>query len=172
MNANAQMQKKFAIMGIVAVAIVALSALIKLPMPFDEGGYISLGNSAVFVGAYLLGPFLGTVVAVISCLLGDLLAGSPDYVTVTIFVKGVMALIAGIWLKKLSEEATVKELLSPLVIASTWMLAGYFIFELTKYGLGLALGGIVFRVIEAAICILVAIPVMNLTSQLKQVNVR
>ncbi len=169
MNTDAQMKKKFALMGIVAVAIVALSALIKLPMPFEQGGYISLGNSAVFVGAYLLGPFFGTVVAAISCLLGDLLAGSPDYVAVTIFVKGVMALVAGIWLKKLSEEVPVKELLMPLVVASAWMLAGYFIFELTKYGMGIALGGIVFRAIEAAICILVAIPVMNLTSQFKQV---
>lgn len=78
----------FAALGCVATTVI------KVPSP--TGGYMNLGDTAVLLGAYFLGPAYGALAGGIGPSLADLLGGYPMYVPGTLLIKAVMAVTAGL----------------------------------------------------------------------------
>ena len=78
----------FAALGCVATTVI------KVPSP--TGGYMNLGDTAVLLGAYFLGPAYGALAGGIGPALADLLGGYPMYVPGTLLIKAVMAVTAGL----------------------------------------------------------------------------
>lgn len=70
------------------------TTVIKVPSP--TGGYMNLGDAAVLLGAYCLGPVYGAAAGGVGPALADLLGGYPMYVPGTLVIKAVMALTAGL----------------------------------------------------------------------------
>lgn len=69
----------FAALGCVATTVI------KVPSP--TGGYMNLGDTAVLLGAYFLGPAYGALAGGIGPALADLLGGYPMYVPGTLLSK-------------------------------------------------------------------------------------
>lgn len=80
----------------------AATMVIKVPSP--TGGYMNLGDTAVLLGAYFLGPVYGAAAGGLGPALADLLGGYPMYVPGTLVIKAVMAFLAGSLYRALKEK--------------------------------------------------------------------
>ena len=95
--------KKLTTAGVMAALVFVMTYVPKVPVPVT-GGYVHLGDGAIFLAALLLGP-LGIPAAAVGSGLSDLLGGYMVYVLPTMAIKGLVALIAwkiwkeGSWLR-------------------------------------------------------------------------
>lgn len=117
------MQRKariIAITGVLAALTCAATMVVRVPSP--SGGYMNLGDTLVLLSAWLLGPWYGAAAAGIGSALADLI-GYPLYAPATLLIKGGMAIIAGLLLRKGRSR------LLPALPAEALMVAGYWVFD-------------------------------------------
>ena len=117
-----------------ALACVA-TMVIHIPIPATNG-YINLGDGAVLLGAFVLGPFYGAAAGGLGSMLADLLLGYASYAPGTLLIKGLMAFCAaGVFtaFRKRTGAAFAGALTGEIV-----MILGYFAYESTLLGYGLA----------------------------------
>ncbi len=120
--------KKLTMAGVMAALVFVMTYVPKVPVPVT-GGYVHLGDGAIFLSVLLLGP-LGIPAAAIGSGLSDLLGGYMVYVLPTMLIKGLVALIA--W--KIWKEGSWLRAVIAFVLAEAVMVAGYFAFEAVMYG--------------------------------------
>ena len=130
------MQRKariIAITGVWAALTCAATPAGRVPSP--RGGQLNLGDTLVLLSAWLLGPWYGAAAAGIGSALADLI-GYPLYAPATLLIKGGMAIIAGLLLRR------GKGRLLPTLPAEALMIVGYWVFDgiLTGSLLGAAVG--------------------------------
>ena len=137
-----QKTKQLVRLGLMTAAVAAVTMVVSLPVPNVAGAYINGGDAVVYVAAYLFGP-VGAVSAAVGSALADLLLGSAIYAPGTFIIKGAMALLAALALKKWSKPAVVFAvgLLMPL---------GYFLYESVLFGVSAAWAGVGFNLIQYA----------------------
>ena len=82
-----------------ALTFVATIA-ITIPMASASGGYVNFGDTIIFVASALLGPVGGMSVGAIGSVIADLIF-APEYALITLIVKGLEGLIAGLVIKAL-----------------------------------------------------------------------
>ena len=100
-----------------------LLTLISLPLPSGYG-YVNLGDAGVFLCACLLPGGLGALAAGVGAALADLILGWAMYAPVTLLIKGITALLAGLAMRKTGRGAM------PLSLACCLLVPlGYFLFE-------------------------------------------
>ncbi len=123
----------------VFAAITTLATMIIKVPTFGTNGYVNIGDTAVLISAWLLGNPFGALAAGIGSGLADLLSGYPTYIPGTTVIKYVMAFIAAAVYKGLKERVpkTAVYIISSIV-AEVLMIAGYFIYESTVLGYGIA----------------------------------
>ena len=120
--------KKLTMAGVMAALVFVMTYIPKVPVPVT-GGYVHLGDGAVFLAALLLGP-LGIPAAVIGSGLADILGGYLVYALPTMLIKALMALIAWrIWKPDSWLRAAIA-----FIAAEAVMVCGYFAFEAILYG--------------------------------------
>ena len=93
-----QKLKKLVMAALFAALTTVMTMVIRIPSPMS--GYVNLGDCAVLLSAWILGPGLGCAAAGIGSMLADLL-GYPLYAPGTLVVKGLMALAAGLLFRRL-----------------------------------------------------------------------
>lgn len=120
--------KKLTMAGVMAALVFVMTYVPKVPVPVT-GGYVHLGDGAIFLAALLLGP-LGIPAAAIGSGLSDVLGGYMVYVLPTMVIKAAVALIA--W--KIWKEGSWVRAVIAFVLAEIAMVAGYFAFEAAMYG--------------------------------------
>lgn len=142
--------KKLTLAGVMAALVFVMTYVPKVPVP-PTGGYVHLGDGAIFLAALLLGP-LGVPAAAIGSGLSDILGGYMVYALPTMLIKALVALIA--WKAYSPDEqhmvATITDIHgNPLymvwkkgwlraavafIAAEAAMVLGYFAFESVMYG--------------------------------------
>lgn len=120
--------KKLTMAGVMAALVFVMTYVPKVPVPVT-GGYVHLGDGAIFLAALLLGP-LGSPAAAIGSGLADILGGYLVYALPTMLIKALVALIA--W--KIWKEGSFLRAVIAFVLAEAAMVAGYFAFESVMYG--------------------------------------
>ncbi|MBQ2930221.1 MAG: ECF transporter S component [Clostridia bacterium] len=120
--------KKLTMAGVMAALVFVMTYVPKVPVPVT-GGYVHLGDGAIFLSVLLLGP-LGIPAAAIGSGLSDLLGGYMVYVLPTMLIKGLVALIA--W--KIWKEGSWLRAAASFLLAEIVMVAGYFALEAVMYG--------------------------------------
>ena len=120
--------KKLTMAGVMAALVFVMTYVPKIPVPVT-GGYVHLGDGAIFLSVLLLGP-LGIPAAAIGSALADVLGGYLVYALPTMLIKAAVALIA--W-KGWKEGAWFRAVIA-FLLAETVMVAGYFAFEAVMYG--------------------------------------
>ncbi len=93
-----QKLRKLVMAALFAALTTVMTMVIRIPSPMS--GYVNLGDCAVLLSAWILGPGLGCAAAGIGSMLADLL-GYPLYAPGTLVVKGLMALAAGLLFRRL-----------------------------------------------------------------------
>ena len=157
--------QKIVIASLLAALTCVATMLIKVPSPLK--GYLNLGDCVVLLTGWMLSPLYGFLSAGIGSALADIFSGYVLYAPATFVIKGVMALIVFFGYRLLS-----KRLPSPAaiiisgIIAETFMVLGYFVFEGFLYGFapsvvnilpnavqgvaGIILGSVLIKVFEKA----------------------
>lgn len=120
--------KKLTLAGVMAALVFVMTYVPKVPVPMT-GGYVHLGDGAIFLSVLLLGP-LGIPAAAIGSGLADILGGYMVYALPTMVIKALVALIA--W-KGWKEGAWLRAAIA-FILAEIVMVAGYFAFESVMYG--------------------------------------
>lgn len=128
--------KKLTLAGVMAALVFVMTYVPKLPVPIT-GGYVHLGDGAIFLAVLLLGP-LGIPAAAIGSGLSDILGGYLVYALPTMVIKAIVALIA--W--KIWKEGSWVRAALAFVLAEIAMVAGYFAFEAVMYGAAAAWGAV------------------------------
>lgn len=102
-------------------------------------GFVTLLDAGIFFTAFYLGSKEGAVVGGLSGLLIDLLLGYPQWAFFSFLFHGLQGYTAG-W--------TGKRQILGLILATAFMVGGYFLATTYMYNLGSALSGVVFNLIQ------------------------
>ena len=86
-----------------AALCTIMTLVIQVPSPMQ--GYVNLGDCAVLLSAWVLGPWYGGAAAGVGSMLADLLSGYAHYAPGTFAVKLAMAVAAGCLFRALRNKA-------------------------------------------------------------------
>ena len=121
--------KKIVFSALLASLTCVATMVIKIP---TINGYINLGDGAVLLCGWLLGPVYGFLAAAIGSALADVFYGYMVYAPVTFILKGAVAAVCCLLSKR-------TKLLISAIAAELIMVAGYYLFEGFLYGFSVAL---------------------------------
>ena len=133
--------RKLVLAALMAALCTIMTMVIQVPSPMQ--GYVNLGDCAVLMSAWVLGPLYGGAAAGIGSALADLLSGSALYVPGTFAIKLVMAVAAALIFraatkKGLSASSVLLGQIVGGVVAEVIMVLGYFAYASLWLGKGLA----------------------------------
>lgn len=148
--------------GVMAALVFVMSYFPKMPVPVT-GGYVHLGDGAIFLAVLLMGP-LGIPAAAIGSGLSDLIGGYMLYVLPTLIIKAAMALI--VW--KLYRKNSCFSAVIAFVAAETVMVLGYFAFECVASGTAAAAAAILPNVIQGVTGVALGLVCVVLEPRLKK----
>jgi uncharacterized membrane protein len=127
----------------VSAAIIFIATWVfKIPIP-GTSGYINLGDSMIYISAYLLGPVAAAASAIGSAL-ADLAGGYAVYIPATFIVKGLMGLVFAL----LSKKRSFAPYIVACVIGGAIMTAGYFVYEICVFGIAYALTSVPYNLAQ------------------------
>lgn len=131
--------KKLVLSAMFAALCYVMTRVIQVPSPMQ--GYVNLGDCAVLLSAWILGPVYGGISAGIGSMLADLLSGYGHYAPGTLIIKAGMAVAAALLFRALSRPHFINKLAAQVVsgiAAEAIMVAGYFCYASLWLGKGLA----------------------------------
>jgi ECF transporter S component (folate family) len=123
--------RKLVLSALMAALCTVMTMVIQVPSPMQ--GYVNLGDCAVLISAWMLGPLYGGAAAGIGSALADLLSGYAHYVPGTFAIKFLMAAAAALILRAMTKKAP-----SAMLAAEVIMVLGYFAYASLWLGKGLA----------------------------------
>ena len=130
---------RLVITALFAALTYVATSIIRIPT-VGTNGYVNIGDTIVLLSAWMIGGAYGGLAAGIGSALADLLAGYGSYVPGTFVIKFLMAIAAYLIFKtvqKLNISPVVGYVLGGIA-AEVIMIAGYFLYESTLLGYGLA----------------------------------
>lgn len=144
---------KIILTGLMMALIVVATSLITIPTP--GGGYIHLGDTMIFLSVLILGWRYGAIAAGFGSALADLIAGYAVWAPWTLCIKGLMAVIMGLFIQRAMKKHGFAIFGVPvyqvfgMILAGIEMAAGYYVAECVIYGnFAAALLGIPLNVLQ------------------------
>jgi uncharacterized membrane protein len=135
-----------ATVGIMAALVAALTSVHIFQTP--PGGYIHLGDIAVYFAALAMGPWAGMAVGGLGTALADVLAGYAIFAPISLVVHGLQGFVAG-WLTRGSK--TPARLAAGVLAGSVVLITGYFLAEIPMFGVGLAAQEVPWNIVQEAV---------------------
>ncbi|MDR1564061.1 MAG: ECF transporter S component [Oscillospiraceae bacterium] len=134
---------KLTLSGVFAALIFVATYFFQFPLP-GGSGYVNLGDGFILIAVLLIGPY-AIPAAAVGSLISDLLLGYAVYAPATFIIKGLMALLA--WLIIRKSEKILPALLA-FITAELIMVAGYLVFEGFLYGWPVAIASVTFNLLQ------------------------
>ncbi|MCR5673834.1 MAG: ECF transporter S component [Lachnospiraceae bacterium] len=163
-------------LGITASMLAAMTTIatmiIKVPT-LGTNGYVNIGDSIVLISAWLLYNPYGALAAGIGSALADLLSGYPAYIPGTAVIKFAMAFVAAIVFKALSGRKIAKPVAYVIssIVAELIMIFGYFLYESTILGYGLAAAASIgSNAIQGITCIVLGNALIYVLTKISYIN--
>lgn len=154
--------RQLTLCGVMAALVFVMTYFPKVPVPVT-GGYIHLGDGAIFLSVLLLGP-LGVPAAAIGSALSDLIGGYMLYVLPTLIIKAAVALIAC----KLQRKGSYLSAVIGFILAEAVMVLGYFLFECFTSGAAAAAAAILPNVIQGVAGVVLGMVCVALAPRLEK----
>ncbi len=138
-----------------AAIICVATYVVQIPMP-ATGGYVNLGDCFVLTAGLMLGAGYGALAAGLGSAIADMLAGYMQYVPATFLIKSLMAVTAYLIFssikKALNNKSGLAAKIISVVAAEAIMVIGYFCYEASVLGYGIAAAGsIMGNIIQGAV---------------------
>jgi len=166
---------KIIVTSLFAALICVATMLIRIPTPATNG-YANLGDGVILMCAFLFSPGYAVAAAGIGSMLADVLAGYMSYAPGTLLIKGLVALIAALIVRRFTDEQNGRRVflvrLTAAVLAEAVMVLGYFAYEslLLSYGMGAA-ASIPVNICQGAVGAITALiltPALTRSSELNE----
>lgn len=122
--------RKLVLSALFAALCCMMTLVIQIPAPT---GYVNLGDCAVLLGAWVLGPVWGGGAAALGSMMADLLGGWAVYAPATFVIKFLVAALAAYILRTVKGH---KGMLVGAAAAELLMVGGYFLYESLVLALG------------------------------------
>lgn len=137
--------RNMAITGLGIAVVFIATMFIKIPNAID--GYFNLGDGCIVLFSSVLDPFSAFLVGGVGSAMADIAGGYAHYFIPTLVIKGVEAVFISCLMKKHSNKR-----LLIYIIASCWMVFGYFIVKwYLKGSMEVALLGIPENILQSGI---------------------
>lgn len=163
---------KLVLTALFAAMVCVATMIIKLPT-FGTNGYVNIGDTVVLLSAWIIGGVYGGLAAGIGSCLADLISGYGTYVPGTLVIKFFMAIVAYIVymaFKKINTNKIVAYVVSGM-IAEAVMVVGYFLYESTLLGYGIAAAGSIgSNAIQGVTCLVLGLAAVFVLENTKAVN--
>ena len=165
--------RKLVLSALMAALCTIMTMVIQVPSPMQ--GYVNLGDCAVLMSAWVLGPLYGGAAAGIGSARADLLSGYAHYVPGTFAIKLVMAVAAALIFraatkKGLSASSVLLGQIAGGVVAEVIMVLGYFAYASLWLGKGLAAAAsIPGNIVQGVFGLVAATVVYNVLSRSRAV---
>ena len=141
-NMNSNLKRITYTSLLIAIVFIA-TVVIAIPSPL--GGYVNLGDAAIYISAYFLGPVFGFLAGGLGSMLGDAYLSFIPYMIPTLIIKGTMGAVAAYMFKR---ERFVLGMVAGMAI----MVFGYYGFEVFLYNnLISPLSGILYNSMQGVI---------------------
>ncbi len=122
-----------ALSAVMAALVAAATYLIQIPIP-QTGGYLNVGDAMIFTAALIFGPVVGGFAGGVGSAISDLVLGFAGFAPITLVVKGVEGVLAGI----ISNGKSSPRDILGAVVGGAEMVLGYFLAEFFLLGAGYA----------------------------------
>ena len=163
--------RKLVLAALMAALCTIMTMVIQVPSPMQ--GYVNLGDCAVLISAWMLGPLYGGAAAGIGSALADLLSGYAHYVPGTFAIKVRMAAAAAVILRAMTKKVPSAMLAGQVaggVAAEVIMVLGYFAYASLWLGKGLAAAAsIPGNIVQGVFGLVAATVVYNVLSRSRAV---
>ena len=129
--------KKLIMAALFAAFTCVSTIIIQIPSPMN--GYVNMGDCMVILSGWILGPLYGTVAAALGSMMADVVTGYAYYAAGTLVIKGCVALISWVMMRKIMPK-TLPKILSLVVSAAAgeaFMIAGYWAYSGVILGSGM-----------------------------------
>lgn len=119
--------------------------VIHIPVPATQG-FVNVGDSFVLLSGLLFSHYYGALIGGVGSALADLFLGYTIFAPVTLIVKAIEALLASY----IDRENTVSRVIA-VIVGVTWMVFGYFVFEVFMFDLPVALSAVIPNSIQGIV---------------------
>ncbi len=142
--------KKLALMALFMSLVTVATMMVRIPIPLTKG-YMNLGDSMVLLSAVIFGPAPGFIVGGIGSALADIFGGYPQWAPWTLVIKGMEAVLAAVFFTvlKTDRDKFSFRLAAVFVVATAWMVLGYFLAGWVMYDQKAAIAEIPFNLGQA-----------------------
>lgn len=141
--------KKITTAAIFIALTTFFTMIVKIPVS-PAMGYVNLGDFIILLSTVAFGPIIGMIAAAFGSALADLLLGYAAFSPFTFVVKGLMALVMGLFLKKVNNQK-ISTVLTAGVICELVMVVGYYFTSVILYGNKTAIATILPNSVQAAV---------------------
>lgn len=143
--------REFALLALFIALVCVATMIVRIPIP-QTNGYMNLGDSMVLLAGVSFGPFAAFIAGGVGSALADLIGGYPQWALWTLAIKGIEALIAwGLFLSlKLSRGRITFPQVLVFMLATAWMVLGYFVSECIMYDQKAALAEVPANIVQAS----------------------
>jgi len=126
--------RRLTLSAMFAALVCAATMIIQIPAPLN--GYVHLGDTAVLLAAFILGPIYGSCAAGIGSCLADVFTGYLHYAPGTLVIKAVMAFAASLIFASLRKRHFRRVSASVIagIAAEAIMIVGYFAYGCLLFG--------------------------------------
>ena len=119
--------------------------VIHIPVPATQG-FVNVGDSFVLLSGLLFSHYYGALIGGVGSALADLFLGYTIFAPVTLIVKAIEALLASY----IDRGNTVSRVIA-VIVGVTWMVFGYFVFEVFMFDLPVALSAVIPNSIQGIV---------------------
>ena len=152
--------QRVVVAALLSALICVATMVIKIPTPLK--GYVNAGDGFILLGAALLSPTYAFLAGGLGSALADILSGYSSYAPATFVIKGLMALVAALILKKLKESNSKGVLkIIPALVAEIIMVLGYFVYEGFLYGFGPSAVNIIPNLLQGVAGIIIGLTLIG-----------
>jgi uncharacterized membrane protein len=128
-----------------------LTRLVQIPT--GAGGYIHLGDAAIFFSSFAFGPWVGGVAGGLGTALADITSGYAQWAPFSFLVHGLQGWVVGAMIRRYIRTQNQEEnwpwTVASVVVGSAIVVVGYFIAGSILMGLGAALTEVPANIIQA-----------------------
>ena len=163
--------KRIAFLALFTALVTVATYIIKIPSPSGQG-YINVGDTIIFVCAFMFDPFFALIAGGVGSALADLVSGLVPYVLPTLIIKGLEGFVAAILFKvfRKCKFNTVVNFLISAFVGALIMVFGYFTAEGFMFGWGVAAAGLVFNAIQGGVGLVLGVALASAFKKIRAIN--
>jgi uncharacterized membrane protein len=147
-----------------ALVFVITSQIPPISIPATSG-YFNFGETVIYIAALISGPLTGALAGGVGSMLADVYLGFAPFAPGTLVIKGLEGAIVGFLNTKLQKKISNLTVCASIstVVGGLEMVTGYFLYEQLALGypFAAALVEVPFNLVQMAVGLVVAIPVMH-----------